>query len=176
MLAIVLPTGHGKSTLHRSRPSLFDAAIIAGHADEFKAARKTARETGDWTEVDNLWRQYLRPFVSPEKALIMVPSAEVAEIAGLAVVLTIVLPLSVLIDGVSHRHPDRISNACDDRRKMFDRSGLLYIAQSYTDLQLEVEDLYRSYIVNGEREQHFVDIAENRVVRTSEYLNRCSER
>jgi hypothetical protein len=115
--AIVLPTGHGKTTLHNPDVGVFDAAAMVEYPHVLREMRKDARETGNWGKIDSWWSDRVRGGLKDNCKLVLVPSNKFAEQCDLLVIMTIILPETVIENVVRARPKSGLANALANRRE-----------------------------------------------------------
>jgi hypothetical protein len=136
--ALILPTGHGKTTISALRPNIIDAGDVLGKRETLRILRVIARQTGDWTVLDTTWAGYIRDFslITPGPLLFLLPARSIAEEAGLKVLGTAVVPLNTLIGGTRLRGETLTQRAVHDRLDAINASsGDLIRMSTYEDMQ-----------------------------------------
>lgn len=115
LVAAVLPTGHGKSTAHGTIPGVYDAAELVVSKSHLKLLRRQARESHDWSELDTWWSDQIRTNLPGDCTILMVPSLRLAESCEIPVVITILLPVTLLCSTLANRPKSGVLNALANR-------------------------------------------------------------
>lgn len=100
---IILPIGHGKTSLHLSVPGLYDAAQLPFNKESVRAARTNAIATGDWLTFDNHYVSLLKDVIPDDCKILLLPDPSLAKGLGLQVVESLLLPRSTMETVLSNR-------------------------------------------------------------------------
>lgn len=114
-VVFVLPTCHGKSTLHSPSNGLLDAGELVEDKEGLRALRATARSTGNWLLADDKWEQEIKERIPTSCRVLMVPHPNIAKRLGLSVTATFVLPKVELERLVAQRPKSGLDEAMKDR-------------------------------------------------------------
>jgi hypothetical protein len=135
---IILPTGHGKSTLDRKYNWIKDAGLMCQDPNELRRLRQHARSTGEWTDFDIYWCDHIKATLATSHAdhptLIMVPSASIARRLGYRILAAVILPEEVLLPVLHTRPKSGIENALANRREVLESGVNIVYAQTYDEV------------------------------------------
>lgn len=115
LIAAILPTGHGKTTIHGTIPGVYDAAELVVSKSHLKLLRKQARERHEWGDLDAWWSDQIKTNLPRDCTVIMVPSLHLAEACGVSLIVTILLPVNLLHSALAVRPKSGILNAIANR-------------------------------------------------------------
>jgi hypothetical protein len=113
--AIVLPTAHGKTTLHNIGKGIVDAGSLIEHKEILRELRAVARHTGDWTQLDMWWCDRVKSGLPENCKYLLVPSTQFAEACHIEVAVTLILPIDVVTNAVLRRPKSGLLNALENR-------------------------------------------------------------
>lgn len=134
LIAAVLPTGHGKSTVHGTIPGVYDAAELVVSKSHLKFLRKQARQNHNWGDLDAWWSNQIRTNLPDDCTILMVPSCHLAESCGISVIITVLLPVDLLCATLVSRPKSGILNALANRHDEESISHNTIYARNYDNL------------------------------------------
>jgi ABC-type cobalamin/Fe3+-siderophores transport system ATPase subunit len=134
-VAVVLPTGHGKTTLHQSIPGIYDAGELVMSKETLRSIRRNARASGDWTEFDEYWLSEVRKHLPKDLKCLLLPSHIFAQKCGLLVAATFILPLEVIEDVITTRPKAGREETLRNRSEEESNGSNIVYARSHCDIE-----------------------------------------
>jgi hypothetical protein len=134
LLAVVLPTGHGKSTIHGTIPRVYDAGELVVSKSHLRLIRKQARQTHAWGHHDAWWSDQIKTNLPADCVVLMVPSLRLAEVCGIHLIITILLPDDLICSALVTRPKSGIHNALANKREEEGKGRNVVYARSYDNL------------------------------------------
>jgi len=134
LLAVVLPTGHGKSTTHGTIPRVYDAGELVVSKSHLKLIRKQARQTHIWEHHDAWWSDQIKTNLPADCVVLMVPSLQLAEACGISMIITILLPDDLICSTLATRPKSGIHNALANKREEERRGHNVVYARNHDNI------------------------------------------
>lgn len=115
--SVIMPPCHGKTTFHNPSRGIIDAGELVGSKIALRAARQSARETGNWAAFDEFWCQQILTHL-PENALVlMVPHVNIARACQIPVNSAIILPYCYILEHAKRRPKSGVDYALEMREE-----------------------------------------------------------
>lgn len=131
-IAVVLPTCHGKSTLHNLRlPGVYDAGELVPDKSALRELRKESRVTNDWIVFDEYWSKQIKRELPPDSLVLMVPCNEIALQVGIPVRATIVLDYACFCETLTTRVKSGAYNAIANYEQEVKRADNVIMAEDH---------------------------------------------
>lgn len=131
---LVLPTCHGKTTVHNESAGIYDIGTMIPNSPIVRERRAKARATGDWAEFDSFLLEQLGHELPENCNVLLLNHPDQASRFGLTVQATLVLELTLYQEIALRRGRPSLETALQDRQSVIDSSSQVTLFSSLDDL------------------------------------------
>lgn len=137
---LILPTCHGKTTVHNEGAGIYDIGTMVPNDPVVKERRAAARSTGDWAMFDNFLLERLEYKLPGNCRVLLLNHPGQALRFGLTVKATLVLELALYQEIVLNRGRPSLEVALQDRQSVVESSDEVTFFNDIGDLIKYIKD------------------------------------